>query len=327
MFNLSKSKLMGKNKLIYSIFLFAIFNCRAEIKNSENKDSQDIQTNLNQQVNKEPDVSKESGESTLFIKKSGEAKDINKTWVIDKIVALVNGARILKSDLDKPRIFKEGGKYTLDELIEEEILVQRAIERHMLPTESDVERHVVAFKMQNGLGDLPQADFEAELKKFGFTLKDYKQQIGSWIASENIKRMEVTDKIVVTSQEVENYYKNNPEEIPAEYYLKMIPAQIDSDKKITLQKEDFVDLGWIKKEDIDPKFEFVLKMEKGQTSQTVNVNNKDYVIELFDKKESRIKTLDERYSQIEKNLTQKKQEKLIKKFRLDLKKNSTIIYL
>jgi parvulin-like peptidyl-prolyl isomerase len=270
----------NKNKLVCSIFLFTIFNCHAEIKKSENSVP-------------------------------------NETWIIDKIVALVNGARILKSDLDKPRIFKDGEKYSLDELIEEEILVQRAVERHILPTESDVDRHVVAFKMQNGLGDLPQADFEEELKKFGFTLKEYKRQIGSWIASENIKRMEVTDKIVVTSQEVENYYKNNPEETPEEYYLKMIPVQ----------KEEPVDLGWIKKEDIDPKFEFVLKMEKGQKSQTVNVNNKDYVIELFDKKDSRIKTLDERYGKIEKDLTQKKQEKLIKKFKTDLKKNSTIIYL
>ncbi|KKQ12153.1 MAG: hypothetical protein US22_C0002G0009 [candidate division TM6 bacterium GW2011_GWF2_36_6] len=68
-------------------------------------------------------------------------------------------------------------------------------------------------------------------------------------------------------------------------------------------------------------------MEKGQISEMVNVNDKNYVIEITDKKESRQKSLDERYSGIEKLLTQKKQSKLIKKFEIDLKKNSTIIYL
>jgi len=263
----------------------------------------------------------------------------SKNWIIDKIFVLVNGTRILKSDLDKPRISKDGGKYNLDELIEEEILVQRSIDRHMLPTEADVERQVVTFKLQNGLGELSSADFEEELKKFGFTLKEYKFQIGRLIACENIKRMEVTDKIVITSQEVENYYNNNTEFTPEEYYLKMIPIQgtqsnqEDSDKNINLDKKnslnlaDTVDLGWIKKEDLDPKFEFVLTMKKGQISETVNVNDKDYVIEITDKKESHKKSLNERYSEIEKLLTQKKQEKLIKKFEIDLKKNSTIIYM
>lgn len=284
------------------------------------------------------DSTKSSAEST-GPKETSANTNFQKNWVIDKILVLVNGTKILKSDLNKPRISKDGEKYNLDELIEEEILVQRSIDRHMLPTEADVERQVVTFKLQNGLGDLSSADFEEELKKFGFTLKEYKFQIGRLIACENIKRMEVTDKIVVTSQEVENYYNNNSEFTPEEYYLKMIPVQktqskqeasdknINLDKKNNLNLADTVDLGWIKKEDLDPKFEFVLTMKKGQTSETVNVNDKDYVIEIADKKESRKKSLNERYNEIEKLLTQKKQEKLVKKFETDLKKNSTIIYL
>lgn len=270
---------------------------------------------------------------------STKSTDSPRNWVIDKIIVVVNGTRILKSDLDKPRISKDGGKYNLDELIEEEILLQRAMDRHMLPTESDIERQVVTFKLQNGLGDLSATAFENELKKFGFTLKEYKYQIGRLIACENIKRMEVTDKIVITSQEVENYFNNNPEVTPEEYYLKMIPLQpdhsnqdradtkINSDKKNNLNKADAVDLGWIKKEDLDPRFEFVLTMEKGQISKPVHINDKDYVIEVTDKKESRKKSLNERYSEIEKLLTRKKQTKLIKKFENDLKSNSTIIYL
>jgi parvulin-like peptidyl-prolyl isomerase len=301
---------LRKSYLVYALSLIVIFNSFAvDLTNSNTKS-----TNI-------------SSESQKIDMKS------QKNWIIDKIIVLVNGTRILKSDLDKPRISRDGGKYNLDELIEEEILVQRSIDRHMLPTEADVERQVVTFKLQNGLGDLSSADFEKELKKFGFTLKEYKFQIGRLIASENIKRMEVTDKIVITSQEVENYYNNNPEVTPEEYWLKMIPVKTtqsnrnDIDKKIDLDKADTVDLGWIKKEDLDPRFEFVLTMKKSQISEVINVNDKDYVIEIADKKESRNKTLNERYNDIEKQLTQKKQTKLIQKFKMDLKKNSTIIYL
>lgn len=251
----------------------------------------------------------------------------NKLWVIDRIVALVNGVRILKSDLDKPRISKDGGKYDMDELIREELLIQKAIERHLIPAEADVERQIVAFKLQNGLGELSESEFEEELKRFGFSSKEYKIQIGRLIATSNVTRMEVVDKIVITSQAVEDYYKKNPEHTPEEYHLKMIPAEIGSDKEIKLNRDAVVDLNWVKKEDLDPKFEFVLKMKKGEISDIVSVNNKDYVIEVADKKESHLKTLDERYQEIEKFLMQQKQDKLVKRFETDLKKNSTIIYL
>lgn len=247
-------------------------------------------------------------------------------WVIDRIVALVNGVRILKSDLDKPRMSKDGGKYDLDELVREELLIQKAIDRHLLPSEADIERQIVAFKLQNSLADLTEAEFEDELKQFGFSTKEYKFQIGRLIATGNVTRMEVTDKIVITSQDVENYYKKNPKHTPEEYHLKMIPATIGADKEVELDKKKVVDLNWIKKEDLDPKFEFVLKMKKSEISEMVNVNKKDYVIEIADKRESHLKTLDERYQEIEKTLIQKKQDKLVKKFEEDLKKNATIIY-
>ena len=259
--------------------------------------------------------------------KAEEPAKQNKKWTIDKIIVLINGTRILKSDVDKSRISRDGGKYTLDELIQEELLVHRAVERHMLPSEPDIERQVVAFKLQNGLGDLSSDDFEKELKKFGFTLKEYKLQIGRLIASENIKRMEVTDKIVVTSQEVENYYAKNEERTPEEYYLKMIPVDTDPKAEAALNKSEAVDLDWVKKEDLDPRFEFVLQMKKGEISKPVSVNDKNYVIEVTDKKESRIKTLDERYEEIDKKLIKHKQEKLIKRFEDDLLKNATIIKL
>jgi len=261
----------------------------------------------------------------IFLSINIELLCTTEKWVIDKIIATVNGTRILNSDLNKPRIAKDGQTYSLDELIGEELLVQKSIERHFIPSESDVERQIVAFKIQNGLGDLTQSEFEDELKKFGFTLKEYKNQLARLLASENLKRMEITDNIIVTTQEVEDYYNKHVEYTPEVYNLKMIPINTDSKNKTTLNRSESIDLNYIKREDLDPKFEFVLKMKKGEISKKVEVNNKDYVIEILDKKESRKKTLNERYKEIEKLLILKRQKKLIKNFETELKKNSTVI--
>src|ERR1700689_4938249 len=78
-------------------------------------------------------------------KKSSSPASIKQRILIDKIVARVNGSNILLSDLMLPRISKEGAPYTLDELVFEEILFQRAGEMQMLPSVLDIDRHIVAF--------------------------------------------------------------------------------------------------------------------------------------------------------------------------------------
>ena len=153
---------------------------------------------------------------------------------IDKIKARVNiegfkGVNILESDLKRPRIEKEGRKYTLDEAIMEQLLYQKAVEKHLLPNAADIERQIVAFKMQNDISNMSDAEFEAQLKESGFTqtsfqksvLDEYKEQLARIMAIENLKRAEISEKIIVSSQEVEDYYKKNPTYTKAEYHLKI----------------------------------------------------------------------------------------------------------
>src|SRR5258707_15686060 len=88
----------------------------------------------------------------------------SKRWTVDKIIARVNGVNILQSDLKVARMAKEGGKFTLDEAIVEELLFQRAAEMQTLPTSFEIERQLVSFKMQNNLTELSEQEFEDQLK-------------------------------------------------------------------------------------------------------------------------------------------------------------------
>lgn len=238
--------------------------------------------------------------------------------VVDRIIAFVDGAKILKSDLDKPRIAKDGKPFTLNEIILEAIMVKRASERHILPSEADVERQIVAFKIQNNIGDIPDDEFEKQLNGYGFTLKMYREQLSFLLASENLKRMEIGDKIVVTSQEVENYYNQNPIFSPEEYNLKMLP-------KTNSNEDESISLGWIKKDDLDKKFHFVFKMKKGETSKTpVKISNKEYFVSLVDYNESKKLTLSQRYGDIEKFLTKEKIDHELKGFEKKILAEATV---
>lgn len=141
--------------------------------------------------------------------------------VIDKIVVRVNGINILQSDLQTPRIAKEGGFLTLQEAIIEQLLYDRAASLHMLPSEQDIDRQLVSFKMQNNLNDLSDEEFEEQLKESGFTLKMYKRQLGILLAIENVKRVETSERVVVTSQEVEDYCAKHPDCTDDEYLLQI----------------------------------------------------------------------------------------------------------
>src|ERR1700689_1574659 len=75
--------------------------------------------------------SSQSSKSTQKVTKQKKSKGM----LIDKILVRVNiegfkGVNILQSDLEKPRIEKEGGTYTLDEAIMEELMLQKATEKH-----------------------------------------------------------------------------------------------------------------------------------------------------------------------------------------------------
>ncbi len=256
-------------------------------------------------------------------KRLSRVRSAPKRFVIDKILARVSGTNILQSDLEVPRISKEGAFYSLEDLITEELFIQRAVEQHMLPSQLDIERQIVAFKMQNGMADIPEAEFEKQLQLSGFTLKMYKEQLGRLIAVENVKRAEVSEKLVVTAQDVEEYYKKHPSLITEAYHLKVAHFKT-ADKQ---EESAWEDVGWIEKDDLDKQFAFVPSMKKGETSQPVKVGDAYQAVQIVDRRMPRQKTLKECYIDIEKKLYQEKKEKYLKNVEKDIRAKASIVYL
>lgn len=246
-------------------------------------------------------------------------------FVLDMIVARVNGVNILKSDLELPRIGKEGGVYPLKEMITEELFVQRAIEQHMVPSELDIDRQIVSFKMQNELSNMSEEEFEQQLKPSGFSLRMYREQLGRMLAVESFKRAEVGDRLVATAQEVEEYYKKHPEHVEEAYKLKIATIE-----KADTPSEKYVweDLDWEKMANLDKQISSILPMMKnGEESQPIKIGNTFQVIKVIDRRLPRKKTLNECYRDIEKQILHQKRDKYLKNLEKDVREKASIVYL
>lgn len=262
----------------------------------------------------------------LLIGVCGNASTIEKgkRFLVDKVVARVNGVSILYSDTQIPRIAKEGGLYSLDECIIEEVFFQKAVERHLQPSTVDIERQIVAFKIQNNLSNLSDTEFEEQLKKSGITLKMYREQMGRIMAVESVRRAEVSEKIFVTSQEVEAYHKANPRFVKEGYWLHVAQCETEDAPEDTYRWQD---LGWVDKCDLDASYDFVASMEVGSISKPVKNAQGYQVIKVIEKRMPRPKTLDERYVKIEKLLRDEKRTKYLEGVEKELLEKAHIVHL
>lgn len=253
-----------------------------------------------------------------------------KRTIVNEIVVRVNGVNILKSDLQMPRIGNNGKPYPLEALINEELMFQKAAEKKLLPTKLEVEKQIVSLKAANNLQHLSDEQFDAELQKEGFSLNDYKLQLARILAGEKLKQVEINEKVIVTSQEVENYYNNNPEYTKESYWIKLaiIPEKSIKDGKAVIKKSELQwdDLGWISRKDMSQNLTFVFKMKKNQISKPIKISDRYQLIKLVDKQAKKLKSLDERYIKIEKKLLFKKRSDLEKELQSKIRDKSTIVY-
>ncbi len=251
-----------------------------------------------------------------------KAVRVGTKWVIDKIIARVNGANVLKSDLERPQVGKEGGFYTLNEFIGEELLFQRAHEKHLLPTSTDIDRQIVSFKMQLNLNTASNEQFEEHLKEYGFTLASYRKQLGRLLAVNNAKQAEISEKVLITSQEVEDYYQQNPATIKEKFHLSMgvlDREDVDNYKSLLAQdKLTWKDFGFVDVDELDPRYAAATKLTIGAVTPPIEVNNKYVVIKLIAKEDGRILSLEERYGDIEKTLQLEKRTSFGQSFQEEL---------
>jgi len=132
--------------------------------------------------------------------------------------ATVNGQEIKRDDVDKfyrTRVSPEGQEPSqeealslklnvLDELINNEILLERAKKLNLEASDGEVEDKFTEMK-----SPYTEEEFQRQLKERGLSVDDLKKGLKRQLSTEKLMNREVVAKISITDQEVTDFYNSN----------------------------------------------------------------------------------------------------------------------
>ncbi|MGB8011473.1 MAG: SurA N-terminal domain-containing protein [Terriglobales bacterium] len=150
------------------------------------------------------------------------------------VMAAVNGRKIYRSEVDKYYANQTAGSdqqptgeqavslrlSILNELIETEILMQRAEKLGLLATDEEVDRKLNEIK-----SPYTAEEFNKRLQDKKISLDDFKRDLRRSLTRDKVLNKEITSRINITDQDVSGYYNDHKAEfnlIEAQYHLAKI---------------------------------------------------------------------------------------------------------
>jgi peptidyl-prolyl cis-trans isomerase SurA len=151
------------------------------------------------------------------------------------VIATVNGHAIMRSELDKSYAAQLGEAQQqkpsqdqadslrlnlLHEMIDEEIVQQRAAKMNLTATNEEVDAKFAELKAR-----YPEDQFEQKLKASNQTIDDIKHNLRRGLTIDKLLNKEINSKITVTDADVTNYFNQHKSEfnlIETQYHLAQI---------------------------------------------------------------------------------------------------------
>ncbi len=296
------------------------------------------------------------------------------TKTVEEIIARVNADIILKSELDDARntlrgqlqqqglqgaqleqAFAEQSKYLLRQLIDNVLLMQQAKDMG-LNADLEVVKAMEQLRQDNKFESLEV--LEQKIVAEGISIDDFKQKIRNQYLSNQVLGREVYPKIIVTTEELRNYYDTNqktfdrPEGVRvseiAVYTEGKTPQEIEEQKKkaedalAALKKgDDFAqaaqkfseapsardggELGFfVRGELAKPIADAVENLEKGQMSDILTMPWGFQIIKVSDKHSGGILPFDLAQKEIQEALWQQKTQPKIREYLTKLRADGFI---
>jgi len=150
------------------------------------------------------------------------------------VVATVNGHKLMRADLEKYYTDQLGDAQQtpsleqadnlrlniLHQMIDDEIMQQRAAKLNLLATDEEVDAKVAELK-----APYTQEEFDARLKAKNITLDDLKHDLRRSLTTDKVMNKEINSKINITDADITAYYAEHKSEfdlIETEYHLAQI---------------------------------------------------------------------------------------------------------
>ena len=141
---------------------------------------------------------------------------------VSRVVAVVNGDMITSRELERavkpefigqqidpkksPEMADMIRKAVLDRMVNEKILLQQAEKDGIKVTDEQIDKALEALVAESGLS---REAFLAKMEKDGITEKMLRDQSRTHIASQMVMSRNVVKKVVVTEEEINDYYRKN----------------------------------------------------------------------------------------------------------------------
>jgi peptidyl-prolyl cis-trans isomerase SurA len=197
------------------------------------------------------------------------------------VMAKVNGRKIPRSEVEKYYKNQTTGApeqpteeqatslrlSILKELVDNEILMQRAEKLGLLATNEEVDGRLNEIK-----SPYSQEEFDKRMKERNVTLEDFKRDLRRSITTEKVLNKEITSKINVTDGDVTRYYNEHKAEynlIEPQYHLAQILVTPNPNTPVRNLKNDKAR----SEADARKKMQMILnRLESGEDFATLAMN-------------------------------------------------------
>ena len=270
-----------------------------------------------------------------------EKKSPKKNLVfLDGVKAVFRGSEgtdlVMASEIERPKL--DGTPTNLQEIISDLAIAQEAKKYRLWPSPEDVEKQL---RMLGEANRKTPKEFEDLLINIGYTPSEGKQAFAQMNAISSLVNFKITGNLIVPEADVITYYNENPEVEPASYSLaySSIPfAKTQSQEEQLKYLQNLVNKNdpkhvlkwqepfWINENEIAADKQYITELKVGQISMPHETSYGFEMFKLVNKKEERLKSLDERYNEIVTVLRKPKYFELLSQFQKDLLDNASIIY-
>jgi peptidyl-prolyl cis-trans isomerase SurA len=286
-----------------------------------------------------------------------------KTLLVDKVAAVVNGEMISLFDIQRyslqeitrqgitgsdpqsetlrQRIFQQ----TLDGMIMD-ILIRQEAERYKVSvSDAEVDNEALMIMQRS---QMTPKQFENQLLLQGSSLKQFKEQVQHTILRQRMMSLMVSRKIVVTKEEVAAYYREHQSEFTTQHSVDVsmiLVGPMDNAenirKDISGGKLSFAEaarrysaapnamdggrMGIIPWKDLNPEWRRVLaNLRAGEVSPVIRSGNASYLLQLNTTIEDTSLSLEEVTAEIEDRLREPKLNQRFEEYYGQLRKNAVV---
>lgn len=219
------------------------------------------------------------------------------------------------------------GSRIFRDMLEELLLISRADQLGIFPTEEQVDRGVRTVREQYGIGS--DDEFAAALASQGLSLAEFREQVRGQLRMREVVTREVTDEIDLEEDDLRRVYRAGLDryQVPERFRVRELivleegrdPAEVralaEEIRAGLAAGRDFaelaeehaaagttsglVDLGWVSAGELDPDLEAAIReLEPGAFSRPVPGRGGLHVLELQEQQDARVRSFSEVAEQI-----------------------------